>query len=165
MPADLYATIARLARCRGIRIAVDTSGAPLRAVLDAGVDLVKPSLGELESYARRALPDAADQEAEALALVQSGRARMVAVTLGDQGALLASAEGVIRMPAIPVPFRGAVGAGDSFIAGMTWALTRGLSMKDALGWAIAAGSATVSRVGTARVRLEDVVEWHAKLPV
>ena len=68
------------------------------------------------------------------------------------------------MPAIPVPFQGAVGAGDSFVAGMTWALSRGLSTKEALGWAIAAGSATVSRIGTARVRLEDVMEFHAKLP-
>jgi hypothetical protein len=35
---------------------------------------------------------------------------------------------------------------------------------EALGWAIAAGSATVARVGTARVRLEDVTEFHARLP-
>ena len=165
MPPDLYATIARLARRRGIRIAIDTSGAPLRAALDVGVDLVKPSLNELEIYARRALPLAADQEAEAMALVRAGRATMVAVTLGDQGAILASAEGVVRMPAIPVPFQGAVGAGDSFVAGMTWALSRGLPPHEALGWAVAAGSATVARVGTARVRLDDVLEFHAKLPV
>jgi len=163
MPADLYATIARLARRRGIRIAVDSSGAPMRAALDAGVDLVKPSLTELETYARRALPTAADQETEAMALVWAGRAEMVALTLGEDGAILASADGVIRMPAIPVPFQGAVGAGDSFVAAMVWALSRGLSKREALGWAIAAGSATVSRVGTARVRLEDVEEWHAKL--
>jgi 6-phosphofructokinase 2 len=164
MPADLYATIARLARRRGILIAVDTSGAALRAALDAGVDLVKPSLSELEIYGRRALPEAADQEAEAMALVQAGRAAMVAVTLGEEGAFLASAEGVIRLAAVAVPFQGAVGAGDSFIAGMTWALSRGMSKQEALGWAIAAGSATVSRVGTARVRLDDVLDFHAKLP-
>ena len=165
MPPDLYATIAKLARRRGIRIALDTSGAPLRAALDVGVDLVKPSLSELESYAQRALPDPADQEAEALALVQSGRAAMVAVTLGEDGAILASADGVIRLPAIPVLIQGAVGAGDSFVAAMVWALSRGLPPRDALGWAIAAGSATVSRVGTARVRLDDVIAMHEKLPI
>jgi len=164
MPPDLYATIARLARRRGIRIAVDTSGAALRAALDAGVDLVKPSLSELETYTGRALPEAADQAAEAMALVRAGRAAMVAVTLGERGAILATADGVIGMPAIPVPFHGAVGAGDSFVAGMTWALSRGLPVGEALGWAIAAGSAAVSRAGTARVQLQDVMEWHAKLP-
>jgi 6-phosphofructokinase 2 len=165
MPPDFYATIARVARRRGIRIAVDTSGAPLRAALDAGVDLVKPSLSELEAYVGRALPDIAEQEFEAMALVQAGHAAMVALTLGEQGAILATAEGVTRMPAIPVLFRGAVGAGDSFVAAMTWSLSRGLSPYESLRWAIAAGSAAVARSGTARVRLEDVIEWHAKLPV
>ncbi len=164
MPADIYATIAKLARRRGIRLAVDTSGAPLRAALDEGVDLVKPSLSELESFVGRALPSAEDQDGEAMALVRAGHAAMVALTLGPDGALLATASGVTRMRAIPVPFRGAVGAGDSFVAGMTWALSRGLPPHDALGWAIAAGSAAVARSGTARVRLIDVEEWHAKLP-
>jgi 6-phosphofructokinase 2 len=163
MPPDFYATIARLARRRGIRIAIDTSGAPLRAALDAGVDLVKPSLSELEAYVGRALPEVAEQEREAMGLVHAGHAAMVALTLGDLGAVLATADGLTRLPAIPVPFRGAVGAGDSFVAGMTWALSRGLSPRDALGWAVAAGSAAVARSGTARVRLEDVVEFHGKL--
>ena len=69
------------------------------------------------------------------------------------------------MPAIPVPFHGAVGAGDSFVAGMIWALSRGLTDREALGWAIATGTAAVARVGTARVRAEDVEAWHMKLPV
>ena len=82
MPPDLDATIAQSARARGVRAAVDTSGAALRAALDVGVDLVKPSLTEMESYAGRALPDPADQEAEAMGLVQAGRAAIVAVALG-----------------------------------------------------------------------------------
>jgi 6-phosphofructokinase 2 len=165
MPPDFYATIAKLARERGSRFAVDTSGAALRAVLDSGVDIAKPSLSELEAYVGRALPTAAEQDAEAQALVRSGHAGMVAVTLGDEGAVLATEDQVLRMPAIPVPFQGAVGAGDSFMAGLIWGLARGLSHREALGWAVASGSAAVARTGTARVRFEDVVEWHAKLPV
>jgi 6-phosphofructokinase 2 len=163
MPADIYATMARLARRRGIRFAVDSSGASLRAALDGGVDFVKPSIGELEAYARRTLTAPADRDAEAMRLVQSGHAKMVAVSLGEDGALLATEAGVIRMPAIPVPFGSAVGAGDCFVAGMIWALSRGLAPEDALGWAIAAGSACVARSGTARVRREDVETWHARL--
>ena len=163
MPPDIYATMAALARRRGIRFAVDTSGAPLRAALDAGVDLIKPSLRELEAYVGRSLPTAADQEAEAMRLVQSGKAAIVALTLGDKGALLASDEGIARLPAIPVPFRSAVGAGDSFVAGLIWALTRGLPRAEALKWAVAAGTAAVARAGTARVRREDVEDWHRQL--
>lgn len=160
----IYATIARLARRRAICFAVDTSGAPLRAALEAGVDLVKPSLSELEGYVGHALPTAAEQEAEAMSLVLAGHAALVAVTLGEQGAILASAEGVLRMPAIPVPFRSAVGAGDSFAAGITSALSRGASNREALKWGVAAGTAAVARAGTARVRREDVEDWYSKLP-
>ena len=99
----------------------------------------------------------------AMRLVLSGRAALVAVTMGEDGAILASAAGTIRMAAIPVPFRSAVGAGDSFLAGMTWALSRGLSEREALEWAIAAGTAAVAMAGTARVRRMDVELWHAEL--
>jgi len=163
MPADIYATMASLARRRGIRFALDTSGPPLAAALEAGVDLVKPSLSELESLAGHALLDPMEQEAMAMRLVLSGRASLVAVTMGEDGAILASAAGTIRMAAIPVPFRSAVGAGDSFLAGMTWALSRGLSEREALEWAIAAGTAAVAMAGTARVRRMDVELWHAEL--
>ncbi len=165
MPPDIYATVARLARRRGIRFAADTSGAPLRAALDAGVDLVKPSLGELEAYAGRALPDRAAQSAEAMNLVQSGHAAMVALTLGGDGAILASAAGVWHLPAVPVPFRSAVGAGDSFVAGTLWALSRALPDPEVLRWGVAAGTAAVARAGTARVRRDDVEAWYAKTGV
>lgn len=162
MPPDIYATMAVLARRRGIRFALDTSGTPLRIALDAGVDLVKPSLGELEAYAGRALPDRAVQSAEAMKLVQSGHAGIVALTLGGDGAMLASAAGVWHLPAVPVPFRSAVGAGDSFVAGALWALSHGLPEVDVLRWGIAAGTAAVARAGTARVRLEDVEAWYGQ---
>ena len=161
MPPDIYATIAKLAHRRGIRFALDTSGAPLRAALDVGVDLVKPSLGELEVYAGRALPDRPSQSAEAMNLVRAGHAGIVALTLGEEGAMLASAAGVWHLPAIPVSFRSAVGAGDSFVAGALWALSQGLTEPEVLRWGVAAGTAAVARAGTARVRREDVDTWYA----
>lgn len=163
MPVDIYAQIARLARQRGVPFVLDTSGAPLAAALEAGVDLVKPSLSELESLAGRKLPDPAEQEAEALRLVTAGKARMVAVSCGEDGAFLASSEGVIRMRAPKVPFRSAVGAGDSFVAAMTLLLARGDSQHEALKWAVAAGTAAVVRAGTARVRAEDVEAQYRRL--
>ena len=101
---------------------------PLRAALGSGIELIKPSLGELETLAGRTLPDPREQEAEALALVRAGAARLVAVTLGEDGAFVASADGVIRLAALPCEVRSAVGAGDSFTAAMTLALARGAAL-------------------------------------
>ena len=84
-----------------------------------------------------------------MAMVRDGAAERIAVTLGADGALLATAEGVWRLPAMDVPVRGAVGAGDSFTAAMTIALARGYAPPEALAMGIAAGAAAVMNTGTA----------------
>ncbi|WP_082263613.1 1-phosphofructokinase family hexose kinase, partial [Burkholderia pseudomallei] len=57
MPDDCYARLARRASARGVRTVVDTSGPALAAALDAGVYLVKPSLGELRALTGLPLED------------------------------------------------------------------------------------------------------------
>ena len=142
---------------------LDTSGPALQAALGSGIEMIKPSLGELEKLVGRPLPDPREQEAEALALVRGGAARLVAVTLGEEGAFLASEDGIIRRRAVASTVRSAVGAGDSFTAAMTLALSRGESLAQALTWGVAAGTAAVVCAGTARVRKEDVDAQYARL--
>lgn len=163
MPEDIYAWVARGARRRGQRFVLDTSGPALLAALGSGIEMIKPSLGELEKLVGRPLPDPREQEAEALALVRGGAARLVAVTLGEEGAFLASEDGIIRRRAVPSAVRSAVGAGDSFTAAATLALSRGESLERALTWGVAAGTAAVVCAGTARVRKEDVAAQYARL--
>lgn len=163
MPEDIYAWVARLARRRGQRFVLDTSGPALQRALGSGIELIKPSLGELEKLVGRALPDPREQEAEALALARGGAARLVAVTLGEAGAFVASQAGVIRMPAVPATVHSAVGAGDSFTAAMTLSLARGESLEAALAWGVAAGTAAVVCAGTARVRRVDVEAQRQRL--
>jgi 6-phosphofructokinase 2 len=164
-PTDIYAEIARRAARRGRRFVLDTSGPPLAAALGHGITLLKPSLGELEALLGRKLADPRAQEAEALALVQSGAARMVALSLGREGAILASEAGVRRMAAPTVAVRSAVGAGDSFLAGLTLALARGETEEHALAWGIAAGVAALGSFGTARLdRAEVEAGYRALLP-
>jgi 6-phosphofructokinase 2 len=163
MPDDIYAWVARGARRRGQRFVLDTSGPALAAALGSGIELIKPSLGELEKLVGRELPDPREQEAEAMALVRGGAARLVAVTLGESGAFVASEDGVVRIAAVPSRVRSAVGAGDSFTAAMVLSLSRGESVRDALAWGVAAGTAAVVCAGTARVRKADVAEQHRRL--
>jgi 6-phosphofructokinase 2 len=149
VPEDFYARVARTATACGQRVVLDTSGPALRAALGSGLALIKPSLGEFETLIGRPLREPADQEAAALDLVRSGAAERVAVTLGRDGALLATADGVWRQPPLQVPVRGAVGAGDSFLAAMVFALARGDAPGKALAWGGAAGAAAVMSTGTA----------------
>lgn len=151
VPVDFDASCATGAAKRDVKFAADTSGPALRAVTTSGVTLLKLSLGELEYLVGRSLPDAASQDQEARALLNAGKARMIAVNLGAEGALLVSQNGIIRLPAVPVEQRSAVGAGDSFLAGLVLALSRGLAERSALAFAMATGAAAVAAVGTARI--------------
>ena len=127
-PQTTYARIAKLATERGSRFVLDTSGHALQATLDiARPYLVKPSRSELEQFAGHDLDDH-ELTDYAQSLVKDGRAEHVAVTLGADGAILAGPEGVIRLPAIHVRVRSAVGAGDSFVGAIVWALAQGWEM-------------------------------------
>jgi 6-phosphofructokinase 2 len=162
-PEDAYAQIARICARRGQHFVLDTSGPPLRAALSEGATLIKPSIGELEALIGRPLRDPREQELEAMALVRAGAAKMIAISLGAAGALLATADGVIRRPAPQVPIRSAVGAGDSFVAGMTLALDNGLPIEEAFARGIATGSAAVMSYGTAHPQRADVEELYRRV--
>ncbi|HTZ69750.1 MAG TPA: 1-phosphofructokinase family hexose kinase [Acetobacteraceae bacterium] len=151
VPVDFYAQSAAIAAARGQHFALDTSGASLRAGVGAGVELLKLSLGELESLVGHAAPDMASRDADITSLLRAGAARMIAVSLGAEGAILATANGIIGLPAPRVAAQSAVGAGDSFLAGLVLGLARGLPNREALALGIASGAAAVAHYGTAQV--------------
>lgn len=155
VPADFYAQFARIARERGCRFVLDTSGAALAAAVRAGVFLIKPSLRELRAFAGRDLAGEAEQEKAAAAIVASGGAEVVVVSLGAGGALVASSAGCERLRSPTVPVRSKVGAGDSMVAGIVLGLAREYSVRDAVRFGIAAGAAAVMMPGTGLCRRED----------
>lgn len=160
VPIDFYAQLARRAKAQGTRLVLDTSGPALAAALDVGVYMVKPSLRELRELSGQPLTGEAQWRNAARALVDRGAADVVALSLGDQGALLASAQGCWRAPVLDVQVHSATGAGDSFVAGMVWALSRGDTPGEAFRHAVAAGSAAVLSEGTGLCRRDDVLRLH-----
>lgn len=163
-PADTFARLAAAVDGRPVRVVLDTSGPALAATLSARpVFLVKPSRGELEQLAGRSLDDHA-LEREASAIVARGEAKLVAVTLGADGAILASADGVLRLPALAVRVRSAAGAGDSFLGAMVWGLVTGRPVAEAFRLGIAAGAAAAMTPGTQLCRGEDILALFAQFP-
>jgi 6-phosphofructokinase 2 len=165
VPDDFYARVTALVRPRGTRIVLDSSGPALRAGLAAGgIHLVKPSAGELQQLVGRALtgPDAI--AAAASEIVSSGRAEIVAVSMGQDGALLAHAGGTLRLPAIAIEAKSTVGAGDSFVAGMVYALSDGQDITQAFRYGMATGTAAVLHPGTDLARPDDIERMLALLP-
>ncbi|MBB3003545.1 MULTISPECIES: 1-phosphofructokinase family hexose kinase [Paraburkholderia] len=163
LPARAYADLTRYAHLRGTRVVLDTSGPALALALEAGVYLVKPSLGELAALAGKPLADETDWLSAARRLVEEQRAQIVALTLGERGALLVSSEETLRVQALPLAVLSATGAGDSFLAGLLVALRRGDSLRDAARLAQAAASATLLKSGTALCDADEVKRLHAAI--
>lgn len=143
---SFYARLARRAKERNQRFVLDTSGSALRAALEIGVYLFKPSLHELEELLAQTLTTEAQWREAAQEIVGRGQAEIVALSLGEEGALLVTAQQSFRAPAVPVNVVSTVGAGDNFVAGMLWGLCNQHTLEQAFGFGMASAAAAVMNV-------------------
>jgi 6-phosphofructokinase 2 len=156
VPEDFFARVARQARHLGAQCLIDTSGPALKTALMEGVTLIKPNLVELTDLVGNPLDTDDARVAACRKLAASGQVKAVALTLGEQGALLVTTDRVFRAQPLAIEPVSTVGAGDSFLGGMVAALAAGQSLKDAFRVAVAAGSAAVLSPGTELCREENV---------
>ena len=164
-PVDFYARVARLLTQRGIPLVLDTSGPALAAPLDAGVHLIKPSLRELQELTGERLDNAAQRLAACRSLIARGAARIVALSLGAEGALLADASEAWQARALDVQVASTIGAGDSFVGGLVLTLAEGGTLQQALRHAMATSAAALLAPGTALCRPEDVARLTPQVAV
>ncbi len=163
VPEDFYVRLERLATGKGAKLVADTSGEPLRRLLDHGAHLVKPSVGELEAVVGEKLREPAALEAAARSVVERSRLDMLTVTMGHEGALLVTRDFTRRLPSPNVEVKSAVGAGDSFLAAMTLGLARDAGPLHAFVEGIAAGAATAMTPGTELCHRDDVRRLRRKI--
>ena len=156
VPDDFYARLGQWARAAGARLVVDTSGPALAKALEQGVFLVKPSLREIRDLTGRTLGTMGELQHAAQDWIRAGRAEVVVVSLGEQGALLVTAGECVFAPPLPVTVVSAVGAGDSFVAGMVWALAAGQDVVQAFRYGVACASAALMSSGTGLCAADDV---------
>lgn len=163
VPNDFYARVARMGKARGVRVILDTSGMALFEALKEGVYAVKPNQRELEHLTGEKASTPERQEALCKRIVDEGKAEVVALTLGGEGAVLAWNGGTRRLASPRVEVKSAVGAGDSFVAGLTLGLAQDRSLEDAFALGVATGAATVLTAGTELCHREDVERLYAEI--
>ncbi|MHB9106478.1 MAG: 1-phosphofructokinase family hexose kinase [Armatimonadota bacterium] len=159
---DFYARVIHETAVRS-RIVVDTSQQPLQRAVDAGVFLIKPNMRELGQLAGHDIESEDEVVTVARGLVEDGKAEMVVTSLGAGGAMLVTADQTEKIAAPTVPLRSKVGAGDSMVAGLVLALSRGESVDRAVRFGIAAGSAAVMSPGTELCRRDDTERLYRAL--
>lgn len=105
-----------------------------------GVDLLVAGLEEAQLLTGL-------EEPEAAALELAAAHPLVVVTLGAEGSLIATSDGVEHVPSVPAEVVDVTGAGDAYAAGLLAALVGGATDAEAAAAAAALAAQAVTRVG------------------
>ncbi|MEZ0612218.1 1-phosphofructokinase family hexose kinase [Fibrella sp. WM1] len=162
LPTDFYAQLARKANAHNSRFVLDTAGEPLQAALDEGVFMIKPNLGELARLVNANWLETDQITEAATQLIRQKKCQIVVVSLGPRGAMLVDAAETIYVQAPPVKKLSTVGAGDSLVGGVVYALAQQRSYADAIQLGVACGTAATMNPGTElfhRVDTERLLTW------
>jgi 1-phosphofructokinase family hexose kinase len=147
---DYYARLVQeISPMQGAVIAIDSSGEALAQAIEAGPAIVKINRSELAFT----LGEQAAESFEAMVAAHEGLAkrgvRLLIVTDGPRGAYVFSTEHPPFSVVTDVnPIVSAVGAGDTFLAGLVLALSRGAELEVAVVQASAAAAANLLKVGS-----------------
>ena len=140
-----------------VRVAVDTSGEPLRHAVAARPDLVKLNRAEFQELGTARSP-------AALATLTRGR---VVVTLGPEGAVFhrAGDPAPLWVKADPVRVVNPNGCGDVLLAALLHGSTRGWDWEATARFAVAAATLTALHATLPRLAEDEVVRYGQRLAV
>jgi len=148
LASDFYQKVAHIAKENNSKLIIDTSGEALEKVLEVGAYLIKPNVGELAKLIGVERLEMEEVNEAAKKIIAKGGAEIVVVSLGPQGAVLVTKDHYEFVPAPNVAKKSTVGAGDSMVGGMVWALSQNKPLKDVIRWGVACGSAATMNEGT-----------------
>ena len=164
VPHDFFGKVAQASHAHS-KVIVDTSGPFLKPALEAGVYLIKPNLREFQELAGITSNDDAALIEAGRRLFDRYRIEVIAISMGPEGALLATREMALRASGLPIEPISVSGAGDSFLGAMVWSLANNGSLELALRYGVAGGSAALLNPGTELCRPEDVHRLASEVTV
>lgn len=156
VPDDFYAKLSAKAREHSLKLILDTSKEPLKNILKTGAYLLKPNAKELDQLTGRELKNEDERKNAAEDIVKNNDIDVVVVSLGADGAILATRDGTEKLASPSIEKEeSAVGAGDSMVAGIVYSLCKGNDVYEAVMYGLACGSAALTTPGTELVYKED----------
>jgi 1-phosphofructokinase family hexose kinase len=144
---DFYARVVNVLNQHEAQAILDTTGEALRLGCAERPYLVKPNAEEAQALTGLPVNNPTEIAAAATALRKIG-AQNVVISMGKAGALLQTSDGTWLTHSPKIKEKNPIGAGDSMVGGLVWALTQGIALKECLGWGVASGAATASLNGT-----------------
>lgn len=149
VPVEAYLDLGGIIKKAGKRLMIDADGEAMRRGLDAKPHMIKPNRKEAGRLLGRSVESIDDAVFAAEELRQYLEPDGVCVvSLGSDGAVMASAESTLIGRPIEVESISTIGSGDSMLGGILAALEAGQSLTEAFKLGLAAGAATAATDGS-----------------
>ena len=148
---DLYRKMTELLKRNGNSVILDCSGRKLREGVKAFPDVIKPNYKEIcELFGKRLEEDAMIDTCLDLGIP------FIIVSLGKEGALFIRDRQAYRCPAVRTEVVSPLGAGDSMVAAVAYALQNGLDTQETIALAMACAAASVGSPGSSAPSFRDI---------
>jgi 1-phosphofructokinase len=159
-PPEIFAELMAIAKGYGSKSILDTAGLALELGLGERPYLIKPNRDEIEDLLKATFASHRDLVAAARMLIGRG-SEQVLISLGAEGAVGVAGDDALYAWPPAVKVRSSVGAGDTMVAVMAYASTKGMPFREAFRMAVAASAATVAMEGT---QVADLAAIEALIP-
>lgn len=164
MSINTYQELIEIIKNSPCRAILDAEGELLQRGIKAKPFMIKPNLYELELLIGRKLKDLSEIRASAEELIGMG-IDIVAVSLGEQGAMIIDKNNALYAPAAKVKVKSTVGAGDCMIAGMLRGLKNRKPLDEILKLGVASAASSLIQEGTALIDTVAMEEIYSSISV
>lgn len=154
---NIYGQWIKKAKERNIRVLLDAEGELLKNGIEAGPYLIKPNIHELEGLLNKKI-ETEEEAIEYGRMLLENDIEIVVISRGSEGCLLISKDKVLKVPGLVVNVKSTVGAGDSMVGALAYALESGSALKEAIALGVAASTATIQEEGTVMGKLDKIIE-------
>ncbi|MDI3312295.1 MAG: 1-phosphofructokinase [Thermoanaerobacterium sp.] len=164
MDKDFYRQIIEKVNKKGAKVILDADGDALKFGIEGKPYMIKPNIHEIRRMSEKNLESADEIIEEGMRIIEGGIS-IVAVSMGGSGSIVVTKEKAYRVKPIKVQVKGTVGAGDAYVAGFAYALSKNLPIEDAIKMASSASTSVIMREGTKACSLKDVEELKEKVEI
>lgn len=165
VPSSIYYDMIQRIQKKKAHVIFDADGALFEKGIQAQPSVIKPNKYELAMYF------GLDQNVDNACIVShakqllQGNTIIVAVSMGKEGSIFITKEGVWQAEALSIEAHSSVGAGDAMVAAMTYALQERYAIEDLMRLSVATSAGAVMTKGTQPATREVVEELMKKVNI
>jgi len=162
--SDLYIKMIEKARFANVPVLLDTSGQLLKDCLKAKPTLIKPNQDEMEQLLGGKITCEEELIQKGMELREKG-IEYVVISLGGEGSLLLSPQGIYKARVPKLEVVNTVGCGDSMLAGFAIGFAKRLKPEEALRFASAISAANALQRETGFYLKEDFERIYPQISI